>query len=841
MPSALFGILQLDQGEPLGYENFSGLLQAWLQDAGGFGMVGLIAYIIYAFTIPTNKSESERLRVPLSTWMVSMAGLALVCYAAVIGVFALMASRQPTLLGLPLGPPPIPQPPPGMPIKLDPPTWRTDWQSLLLMFGGLFALLGIGEPFARSMCKIFLRNILGVRKTESVDGPVGSAVLAAFVAITTFGLVSLAGLLDPEPIFRPGSTPFAITAAATVFVAGFVGLSGACRRAANKPQEYTTASLGVGLVTWAGAATAVVFVMGLAVQAAGRTDLLPYLAGGAWAVVGMFSLVSLVRSVRLATGGNRVRWNVFNSPIWAVAVLSFKEAVRSRMMWVFLIILLPFLFPAKWFMDIKPADELRTTVTVVSFFLMVLVLFPAILLSSFSGIPNDIKNQTIHTVVTKPVERFEVVLGRFLGYTFLMTLVLTGMTAFSLVLINSTKIDEKAEEETAKARVPLRGHLTFRSRHLDFQGTNVGREFDYRKYIAGHKDSPQRAIWDFTRIPEGLATAPGDRVTIEYTFDIFKLTKGEENKGVSTRFRFVTHNCPQRPPGANDPIGDWQWVDKARQGQYEARMRQMQARGLSPIGARPADKANWEAANQLAKEFGIFEYGGKEVFDYTVGSIEVPAGLFQNAREGDPGTERGPDGKPRPKPRFSAYVKCESGGQLLGMAEPDLYILEANQRFTVNFVKGAIGLWCRLCIIIGLAVAISTYLSSVLSLLVAAFVFVCGYATDHLNDVAYGRSIGGGPLESAYRLGRTEGPTTPLPESSGNWLIKWFDTFFGWVVRRFQNVIPDVESFTWTQFVSEGFNVNAEYLVINLLVTLGYLLPWGILAYYLMKSREVAS
>ena len=37
MSSALFGILQLDRGEPLGLANVSGLVQAWLQDAGGFG------------------------------------------------------------------------------------------------------------------------------------------------------------------------------------------------------------------------------------------------------------------------------------------------------------------------------------------------------------------------------------------------------------------------------------------------------------------------------------------------------------------------------------------------------------------------------------------------------------------------------------------------------------------------------------------------------------------------------------------------------------------------------------------------------------------------------------
>ena len=78
-------------------------------------------------------------------------------------------------------------------------------------------------------------------------------------------------------------------------------------------------------------------------------------------------------------------------PVWAIAKLSFKEAVRSQLLWVFLLVFLPFLFPTQWFRQIKPADELRTTVGGIYLFLTFLVLFPAVLLASF-GIPNDIKN-----------------------------------------------------------------------------------------------------------------------------------------------------------------------------------------------------------------------------------------------------------------------------------------------------------------------------------------------------------------------------------------------------------------------------------------------------------------
>ena len=683
MSSALLGILQLDRGEPLGYGNFWGLLQAWLQDAGGFAAVGLVVYLLYVLATPTDKSESERLRVPVSTRMVLMAGLSLVSYALVLAI--LLIGKPGVQLGksaVALMPPPVIPPPPGSPVKIDPPVFHTDALSLLLMLGGVCALVGILEPFVRDLAKF--------------------------------------------------------------------------------------------------------------------------------------------------------RWR----RIGALAKLGFKEAVRSRLYLVGLLALLPFLFRNVWMTGVRPVDEFRTLAGAGTLTITILVLITGLLLAAF-GIPNDVKNLTIHTVVTKPVERFEIVLGRFIGYTALVTLALAGMTALCLVMINTARIDERAEEETVKARVPLRGKLEFRSRKAEFEGTNVGREFEYRKYIAGHQLSPQRAVWHFATVPSSLASAPGDQVPIEFTFDIFRMTKGEENRGVDVNFRFVTHNCPQLPPRP-DQGGEWQWADPEAYKAYTQEVRDLQAKGINPDSARPGTEA-WAAANRLAEKYGFFEIRGKNVYDYEVGTVDVPAGLFKNALKGEPGKEPGRDGAERTRARFSVYVKCESGGQLLGMAEPDLYVLEGNKTFTQNFLKAMVGVWCRVCIAIGLAVACSTYLSGVLSLLTAAVIFLTGYFTEHLNDLAYNRNVGGGPFESMSRLVKAEMPTTPSADTAGTRIVQGLDVFGAWVFRRIQNMIPDVESFTWTNFVSEGFNINTEFLVINVLVMIGYLLPWGVLAYYLIKSREIAS
>ncbi|VTS06782.1 hypothetical protein [Gemmata obscuriglobus] len=95
MTAPLFGILQLDRGDPWGYAELQGLVQAWLQDAGGFAAVGLAVYLLYALATPTDKSESERLRVPVSTWMLGMAALALVSYAIYLALIIFKKGEVP--------------------------------------------------------------------------------------------------------------------------------------------------------------------------------------------------------------------------------------------------------------------------------------------------------------------------------------------------------------------------------------------------------------------------------------------------------------------------------------------------------------------------------------------------------------------------------------------------------------------------------------------------------------------------------------------------------------------------------------------------------------------------
>jgi hypothetical protein len=516
--------------------------------------------------------------------------------------------------------------------------------------------------------------------------------------------------------------------------------------------------------------------------------------------------------------------------IWALTRLSFKESIRRRILWAFAALALVFLF-ASWFVTSKHEDQVRTYVQVVYWAMTPLLLFAAVLLASFS-LPADMKNQTIHTILTKPVQRFEVVLGRFLGFTALMTLVLAFLTLFSLLYVFRT-IAPEAAEESLKAREPFYGELHFEREFpedkrvvREERGENVGKEWDYRSYIS--RGLPGQgtlyAVWDFPSPPSGLTSR--DQVRCEFNFDVYRTTKGQENQGIPCTFLFRTRNYDEAKA-----------TDKKTG--YSARRAEEEK--------KPDRGTNAEIDNRLAEEFGYFELQGVTVRNFHTLFRNIPTGLLRNAQQAGAGSAS-PYGAERALPPLQVRVRCDDPNQYVGMAKYDLYLRQDNPdagwdrgRFAVNFCKGAVGLWYRLCLLIGLAVALSTYLSGVISMLVTLLLYLGGLSKDFILEVALAKNVGGGPFEALFRLVRRENMAAPLEETTTVRVATGSDSVFRWFIKIVLEVIPDVDRFDLTSYVAEGFNIPADQLLGNLIYLALYLLPWAILAYYLLKWREVAA
>jgi hypothetical protein len=162
--------------------------------------------------------------------------------------------------------------------------------------------------------------------------------------------------------------------------------------------------------------------------------------------------------------------------------------------------------------------------------------------------------------------------------------------------------------------------------------------------------------------------------------------------------------------------------------------------------------------------------------------------------------------------------------------------------FAINFYKGAFGLWLRLCLLIGLAVSVSCYLSGVITFLVVGSLYLLGNFLDFIRSVAFGTAPEGGPILSLVHLARREVGVGSLSQDAASYKVASLsDPGFRWVFRRFLDLIPDVDRFDLKSYVGEGFNVPWLQLFLSFGMLVGYVLPWIVLGYYLIKWREVAS
>lgn len=214
--------------------------------------------------------------------------------------------------------------------------------------------------------------------------------------------------------------------------------------------------------------------------------------------------------------------------ILAIANLTFKEAIRRKALFVFVVFCIMFMF-AGWFLTRggdKPQLQVKLYVSFVLTSITWLLLTVMLLLSCW-GIPEDIRLRSLHTVVTKPTRRVEIVIGRIFGFTGIGLLVLAVMSVTGYVWIQRQLTDR--QKDVLTCRVPIYGPLDFLSDtgQPNESGVNVGDTWKYRSYIAG--SSQARAIWTFEGLTDDKIGDEG--ITLESNFEAFRTHKGNMAAG----------------------------------------------------------------------------------------------------------------------------------------------------------------------------------------------------------------------------------------------------------------------------------------------------------------------
>jgi len=224
--------------------------------------------------------------------------------------------------------------------------------------------------------------------------------------------------------------------------------------------------------------------------------------------------------------------------VFAVARLTWKESIRRKALLVFLVFGVLFMF-GTWFMPqaTQRVDmEVQNYVAFVFFAMNGLVL-PVVLLLSCLGLPEDIRLRSLHTVVTKPIHRNEVVLGRMLGFASVGTMVLAVMSVVGYVWV-VRQVSSRAE---LICRVPVYGELGFLDRMGNpGEGLNVGDIVKTRGFIEG--GSKMAGVWRFPLPFES------DEFKFESRFEAFRTWKGDMTRTLRVRFLLVNAEKKLRVP-----------------------------------------------------------------------------------------------------------------------------------------------------------------------------------------------------------------------------------------------------------------------------------------------------
>ena len=480
--------------------------------------------------------------------------------------------------------------------------------------------------------------------------------------------------------------------------------------------------------------------------------------------------------------------------ILALSTLTFREAIRRKLMPVAGLFVVLIMF-AGWFLadtSTMERPELQAKVYV-SFVLTAIswLVIPAVLLLACWGIPDDIKARSLHTVVTKPARKNEILLGRILGFSAVGTLLLAFMGVIGYIWI------EREVDADLKCRVPVYGQLGFKDR-MDAdadEGINTGDIWMFRSYIEGATKS--RAIWQFTDLDTGRIE---DKLVFETRFEAFRTHKGKIGEGLHAELTFVN---PATGKEFRHPQSIT--ISEYREGENLIEI----DRKYTYIDPESNESEQVDFVDDvIAESFTVQEEDGGE-------------STFANG--------------------LTVVVRCMDPGQYIGMARPDLFVSLPPRPFASGFFKSLLGTWLMLVLVVVLGVTASTFVKGPIATFLTFSSIIVGLSfREFATRVVDEEVSGSGTVESAIRIWTQVNPTTPLGEGAATGTAKLVDPIFNnglWLVLKF---IPDFRPFQLAVYPANGFDVPfATGLLPAFAVVAAFLLPCLIIGYISLSLREL--
>ena len=177
---------------------------------------------------------------------------------------------------------------------------------------------------------------------------------------------------------------------------------------------------------------------------------------------------------------------------------------------------------------------------------------------------------------------------------------------------------------------------------------------------------------------------------------------------------------------------------------------------------------------------------------------------------------------------FDVAAQCLTPDQWVGLKPTSLSLVQSDSSFGLNLTKSLAVLWLLSILVTAISVFCSTFLSWPTAVVFTLVLLFGRWGLDELGDAA---SAGlGRSFTSDF------GMTDPALVHTVSHSVELLNTTF----KTVASVLPDLSSFGATDDIDRGVAIPARTLVVSTLTLLGFGLPLTVLAYLILKNKEVA-
>lgn len=536
--------------------------------------------------------------------------------------------------------------------------------------------------------------------------------------------------------------------------------------------------------------------------------------------------------------------------VWALARLAIQEAIRRNVLMVLALFALVVLF-AGWFLDPTSVDPAKLYVGFILGATSFLACTVTLVLAVFS-LPADIKSKAIQTVVTKPVHAGEIVLGRFLGFAIVGSVLLAvmGVVGWAFVVrsvqhthaLPSSSLREVRDDEDKPTGFEGRTGAAMEHRHdvvLDASGNGTTESTKGHRHRVTARQSGSEVVYDIGP-PEGILEA---RRPVRGQLRFLDREGRPAAKGISVGQEW---GYRQYIEGGSAAAGIWTFSG-IEEGDFpdglplEMNIRVFRThKGIITRGIHGTIQLR-NPANYLRSE--ALPIVAKEAID----DLWIPRKLSVvladgRVKEADLYKDFVSDG------RVEVWLQCLEPSQYYGVAQADFYLRAGDGSFAANYFKSCLGAWFSMLIVTALGVLFSTFLSAPVALIASLSMLLVGQFRDFIAQLFESQVTGdsklvpgGGPIESLYRIVTQMSITIDLDPTPAVQAMKLADTVLLAPMRVAAGLFPSLTALGTSNFVADGFDIPFDLIGAHAMETLGYVLAFCVAATFCLRAREVAS